>query len=234
MHSAAVIRPRRLSPILIVGILTFVLGSVSLMGFLGFILRGIIVDQSTLISEFPAPMYWRSDGTVRASVHIGGPFHLLDAKTGKFVSDKDFAGKWHLMYFGYTRCPDICPTELSHIVEALDLMGHGAALITPIFITIDPNRDNSPTMAHYVGLFSPRLVGLTGNPQDIDQIEWEYNVYALLNPNSVPGNNYDVVHSAYIYLINPKGDVAAIYPPNAQPEDLARNWSRQIETSKTP
>jgi len=202
------------------------------MGFLGFILRGIVVDQSTLISEFPTPMYLQSDGTVRATVHVGGPFRLLDANSGKIVSDADYLGKWQLIYFGYTRCPDVCPTELSHIVAALNLMGQRGALITPIFITVDPKRDSAATMAHYVGLFSPRLVGLTGDQQELARVEWEYNVYVLLNPNTVSGNNYDVVHSAYIYLINAKGEVAAIYPPNAEPADLARNWMRQLAAGK--
>ncbi len=222
-------QPRR-SPLLIVGILTFVLGSVSLFGLMAFILKGIITDQSTLISEFPEPMYLQGDGTVRSSVPIGGPFRLVDAKSGKIVTSADYLGKWHIMYFGYTLCPDVCPTELQHIVQALSAMGNRGQSITPIFITVDPARDNASTMAQYVALFSPRLIGLTGNQQDIDQIVWEYNVYVLSNPDEVSGNNYDVVHSAFIYLIDPEGNLAAIYPPDAQPSDLAMHWTRLLES----
>jgi protein SCO1/2 len=155
-------------------------------------------------------------------VSIGGPFTLTDARTGAAVTNASYRGRWMLVYFGYTFCPDICPTDLQKMAAALASIGAAADRITPIFITVDPSRDRAVPLARYVGLFSPRLVGLTGTEAQIDAVVHAYRVYAVKVPPASPGAPYLVNHSAFIYLMSPAGKLAAIFAPDITTADLAR------------
>jgi cytochrome oxidase Cu insertion factor (SCO1/SenC/PrrC family) len=161
------------------------------------------------------------EGTL-AGVSIGGPFKLTNAKTGAAVTEASYRGRWMLVYFGYTFCPDICPTDLAKMVAALADIGAPADRITPIFITVDPGRDSAVPLARYVGLFSPKLVGLTGTQAQIDAADGGYRVYVEKVPPASPGAPYLVNHSAFMYLMNPAGKLAAIFPPDIKTADLAR------------
>jgi cytochrome oxidase Cu insertion factor (SCO1/SenC/PrrC family) len=155
-------------------------------------------------------------------VSLGGPFQLTDAVTGKKVTDRSFPGKWLLLYFGYTFCPDVCPTDLQKIVAALAQMGKATDKIVPIFITVDPARDTPGALARYVALFSPRLIGLTGNQTAIDAVSKEFRVFVQKVPGATADAPYSVNHSAFLYLMSPSGDLAALYPPDASAKTLSQ------------
>ncbi len=138
---------------------------------------------------------------------IGGPFALTD-HTGRRVTEKDFAGKHMLVYFGYTFCPDICPAELQVMSAALDALGDKASKVTPVFITVDPERDTVEQMNSYVGNFHNRLVGLTGSPEDIKKAAKAFRVY-YAKAKDESSTDYLMDHSSIVYLMSPKGEYLA-------------------------
>jgi len=144
-------------------------------------------------SDAPAP-------PVQSPVH--GHF-TLEKLDGKAVSDADYRGKWLLIYFGYTFCPDVCPTTLTQIGAALKDLGSTADKFQPIFITLDPARDKQPVMAEYMKSFDPRIVALRGDPMDIEEAAKSYHVY--YRPRALGNGQYTVDHSSYIYVIDPTG-----------------------------
>jgi cytochrome oxidase Cu insertion factor (SCO1/SenC/PrrC family) len=163
-----------------------------------------------------------------AGVPIGGPFSLTNAATGGTVTDQSFHGKWMLVYFGYSFCPDVCPTDLQRIVAALQQMGKASDQIVPIFITVDPARDTREALARYVALFSPRLIGLTGSQEAVNQAVSAYRVFVQKVPAATPGAPYAVNHSAFIYLMDSKGRLAGVFPPGSSPTVLAQAWRKSL------
>ncbi len=133
---------------------------------------------------------------------IGGHF-ALSMPDGRRVTDATFRGKWLLVYFGYTSCPDVCPTTLSAMALALDKLGPLADKVQPVFITVDPERDTSKIVGEYVKDFDPRFVGLVGSPQEIGTAAREFHVYYRVR--QLGNNEYVVDHSSFIYLIDPNG-----------------------------
>ncbi|GGF06945.1 copper-binding protein [Aliidongia dinghuensis] len=150
---------------------------------------------------------------------IGGPFQLVDARNGKTVTDQDFKGKWLLIYFGYTHCPDACPTALNDLSLALDKLGEKRAAMAPVFITIDPERDTADVMKDYVASFAPDIVGLTGSTEQIAQAEKEYRVYAAKHPTKDGG--YDMDHSSIIYVMDPSGRFVTNFTHETDPDQMA-------------
>src|ERR1700675_3611962 len=135
---------------------------------------------------------------------IGGPFTLTD-QTGKTVTDKDFSGRYMLVFFGFTHCPDICPAELQVIAQALDRLGDKASKVVPVFITLDPERDTPEAMADYVKSFGPNFIGLTGSPEAIAAAAKAYRVAYSKVENKESAGDYSVDHSALVYLMDPEG-----------------------------
>jgi cytochrome oxidase Cu insertion factor (SCO1/SenC/PrrC family) len=135
---------------------------------------------------------------------IGGPFTLTD-HTGKRVTDADFRGRYMLVFFGFTFCPDVCPSGLQVIAAALDKLGPKAESIVPLFVSVDPERDTPAQLASYVKSFHPRLIGLTGTPAEIEAAVKAYRVYAkkVTDPKSTAGYTFD--HSTFIYVMGPDG-----------------------------
>src|SRR5712675_783338 len=130
---------------------------------------------------------------------VGGPFALV-ATNGEDVSDETYRGKWLLIFFGYTSCPDACPTALNNISVALEKLGSDAAKLQALFVTVDFHRDTREVMRDYLQSFDPRIIGLTGTLDQIDRVAKEYRVYvAQQKSESDEANNYLVSHSAYIY-----------------------------------
>ena len=139
---------------------------------------------------------------------IGGPFELTD-HNGNTVTNKTYTGKYMLVYFGFTFCPMICPTGLTKIADTLDLLGSTADKITPIFITVDPERDTPEHLKEYVTHFHPRLVGLSGTMEQIKTVTGAYRVYFNKVENKAPDadpEDYTVDHTANTYLMGPNGD----------------------------
>ena len=135
---------------------------------------------------------------------VGGPFALTD-HAGRAVTDQTYRGRWMLIYFGYTFCPDICPTSLSTIAAALDgLAPEERAKVQPLFVTVDPERDTPAVMKDYVAAFAPDLIGLVGTPEQTEAVKKAYRVYAVKAKSDDP-TAYTVDHSSIIYLMGPDG-----------------------------
>jgi protein SCO1 len=149
---------------------------------------------------------------------VGGPFTLVDGD-GRTVTDRDYRGKWLVVYFGFTFCPDACPTALSKIAESLDALGPDAARVQPLFITIDPERDTPPVMKQYVAAFDSRIVGLTGTPQQIAAVAKAYRAYYQRVGD---GPNYTMDHSTGIYLVDPAGRFNSLLPHDSSGQEMAK------------
>jgi len=148
---------------------------------------------------------------------VGGPFTLVD-HTGRTVTDKDFRGRYMLVYFGFTHCPDVCPSGLQVMVAALEKVGAKADQVTPILITVDPERDTPEQLASYVPSFHPRLVGLTGSPEQVAAALKSYRVYAkkVEDAKSAAGFTFD--HTSLLYLMDRNGEYVAHFT-HATPVD---------------
>lgn len=172
----------------------------------------------------------RMTSTTTGAAAIGGPFQLTD-HTGKAVTDADFRGRYTLIYFGYTYCPDVCPTELAAMSQALDGAGTAAERVQPLFISVDPQRDTVPHLADYVALFHPRLVGLTGTPDQIATVAKAYRVYYAKAPQEGGGpDDYLMDHSSFIYLMDPQGRFITVYPAGTTADAIAADLKKRIAT----
>ncbi|WP_338696431.1 SCO family protein [Bradyrhizobium sp. 26S5] len=148
---------------------------------------------------------------------VGGPFALTD-QAGHARTDKEFRGKLMLVYFGFTYCPDVCPTDLQAIALVLDKLGPDGDQVQPIFITVDPERDTAAHLAEYVPLFHPRLIGLTGSADAIRQVADAYKVYYARVP--LKDGDYTVDHTAYIYLMDRDGNYLGFFPPGTSADRM--------------
>lgn len=156
---------------------------------------------------------------------VGGPFALLD-QNGETRTDRDFRGRWMLIYFGYTNCPDVCPTTLALMSDVMTRLGGRAARIAPIFITVDPDHDTPQLMKQYLAPFGSKFVGLTGPKSHIASVASEYRVYVRRRP--LGGGRYAVDHSNIIYLMSPAGKFAADYDNSQAPEEIAADLKRRL------
>ena len=152
-------------------------------------------------------------------VSIGGDFTLVDGD-GRTVTQDDLRGKLALVLFGFTFCPDVCPTELQVIAQAMDVLGPQAAEVRPVFITVDPERDTPAKMKEYVEQFHPSITGLTGTPQQVAAAARAWRVYySKVTP---PGaTDYLMDHSAFTYLMGRDGSLRALFRPGTTPEEMA-------------
>ena len=160
---------------------------------------------------------------------IGGPFSLIDDE-GQTKTDKDFRGRYMLIYFGYTYCPDVCPTALQSMTQAMDqLPPESQAKITPIFITIDPERDTAKQLKAYVENFHPRLVGLTGTPEQIAQTARLYRVYfGRAKDEREESTEYLMDHSSIIFLMDPDGQYVTHFTHATTPEKMAEKLATVV------
>src|SRR6516225_5155880 len=159
-----------------------------------------------------------------AAPRIGGHFSLT-APDGTEVTDRSFPGKWLLLYFGYTFCPDACPTALNTIAEVLDELGTLAEQIQPIFITVDRQRDTPAVLAEYVKAFHPRLIGLTGSAVQISAAAKDFHVF-----HQVRNEDYAIDHSSYVYVIDPSGRVVDLITGNLPGHPVAAELQRLIQS----
>lgn len=158
---------------------------------------------------------------------VGGPFSLVD-HTGRRVTDQDFRGQYMLVYFGFTYCPDVCPSGLQVIAAALEKLGAKADRITPVFITVDPERDTPAQLAEYVKSFHPRLVGLTGTKAEIDATAKAYRVYykKVEDEKSTAGFTFD--HTSIIYLMDPSGTYVTHFSHTTDVDTLAGRLAKVL------
>ena len=148
---------------------------------------------------------------------VGGPFTLTD-QTGRQRSDAEFRGKLMIVYFGYTYCPDVCPTDLMAITQTLDALGPAAEDVQPVFITIDPERD-SKVLADYVSAFHRSLVGLTGSPEEIRNVADAYKAF-YVKVQDERSREYSIDHAGVIYLMGRNGEYLGFMPPQTNPDRL--------------
>ncbi len=172
-----------------------------------------------LTERLMEPKTVSGEGVVVAPTGIGGPFKLT-SDAGKTVTEKDFAGKYALVYFGYSFCPDVCPTGLQNIASGLDKLGDDAKKVVPVFVSVDPDRDTPDQLAQYVDLFHPDMVGLTGSAEDIKKVAKKFRVYYALHKDKDP-DNYPVDHSSFTYLMGPDWKIVAVFRHDATPVNIA-------------
>jgi protein SCO1 len=156
---------------------------------------------------------------------ISGHF-ALSMTDGRRVTDESFRGKWLLVYFGYTYCPDVCPTTLMSMAQALEKLGPLADTVQPVFITVDPARDTAQVVAEYVKNFDPRFVGLVGSPQEIATAAHEFHVYYQVR--QLGNNEYVIDHSSFIYLVNPGGTLVRLLTGDLPGHQLAEELRKLI------
>jgi protein SCO1/2 len=138
---------------------------------------------------------------------------------GKEVTDADYRGKWLLIYFGYTFCPDVCPTTLTDVGAALDSLGADADKFQPIFITLDPARDSAKVMTDYLKAFSPRFVGLRADGATISETAHHFHVYFRMQ--SLGNGQYGIDHSSYVYVVDPHGNFVELLSPDVPGHSMA-------------
>lgn len=158
---------------------------------------------------------------------VGGPFQLTD-HLGKRVTDKDFRGRYMLVMFGFTFCPDVCPSGLQVMSAALDKLGKKGEKITPIFISVDTERDTPAQLAQYVPSFHPRLIGLTGTPQEVDAAAKAYRVYYKKVRDEKSSAAYTIDHTALIYLMGPDGAYVAHFSHAAGVDVVAERLGKLL------
>jgi protein SCO1/2 len=156
---------------------------------------------------------------------VGGPFSLVD-QNGRTVTNKDLLGKPHLVFFGFTHCPDVCPTKLFEISEVLRAAGDAGRDLRALFITVDPERDTPEVLKSYLGSFDERIIGLTGEPAAVQDAIRTFRAFA----RKVPTNDgeYAMEHTALVYLMDRKGVFAGSFNLNRSPAEAAQDLLRQL------
>lgn len=172
-------------------------------------------------------LFWAMGGVSKVAqpAAIGGPFQLTD-QNGKAVTDKSLKGKPTLIFFGYTHCPDVCPTSLFEISEVLRAMGKDADKVNAIFISVDPERDTPATMKDYLSSFDPHLQGLSGAPAETAKVISSYRVYAKKVPTK--DGDYTMDHTALIYLMDREGRFVSPFNLKRTPEEAAADLKRYL------
>jgi len=172
-------------------------------------------------------MLWAMGGarSIATPAAIGGPFQLTD-QSGQTVTDKEMHGRPTLIFFGFTHCPDVCPTSLFEISEVLRAMGQDADRVNAYFISVDPERDTTEAMKDYLSSFDPHLKGLTGPPEDLAKVISEYRVYAKKVP--LKDGDYTMDHTALVYLMDREGKFVAPFNLKRTPDEAASDLKRYL------
>jgi protein SCO1/2 len=158
-------------------------------------------------------------------IAIGGPFDLID-QNGKAFTDADLKGKWQLVFFGYTHCPDVCPTALNDLSLALDQLGAKEKEVGIVFISVDPERDTPAVLKSYVESFGGPIEALTGPPAAVAKAAQNYRVFYAKHPRADGG--YDMDHSALIYIMDPQGRFTATFTPDDTPDTMAARLKKLV------
>src|SRR3954469_7593081 len=172
-------------------------------------------------------MFWALGGMrgVTAPTAIGGPFQLTD-QAGQTVTEQNLKGKPTLIFFGFTHCPDVCPTSLFEISEVLKAMGKDADRVNALFVSVDPERDTAAAMKDYLSSFDPHLKGLTGNPESIAKVLSAYRVYSKKVP--LKDGDYTMDHTALIYLMDREGRFVSPFNLKRTPAEAATDLKKYL------
>lgn len=191
------------------------------------ILFGLLIGGAAALTLLVAPMQPQGTAVTSGKAAIGGPFTLTD-HTGKRVTEKDFAGRLLLVYFGFTNCPDICPSGLQVISAALDKLGPQSEKVTPVFISVDPERDSVSVLGEYVKSFHPRIVGLTGSAEDVRGAAKAFRVYYKKVEDEQNPTRYSVDHTSFMYLMDANGEFLQHFPHTVTVDKLAEGISKHL------
>jgi protein SCO1/2 len=164
-------------------------------------------------------------GNMRASIAIGGPFHLTD-QSGQPVTERNLQGRPTLLFFGYTHCPDVCPTSLFEISEVLRAMGQDADRVNAYFISVDPERDTASVIKDYLTSFDPHLKGLTGDAGAVAQVVTEFRVYAKKVP--LKNGDYTIDHASLVYLLDRSGQFVSPFNMKRTPQEAVADLRRYL------
>jgi protein SCO1/2 len=187
---------------------------------LGAFIAGLVLFSAVIFivtGRTPAPM--------AISSAIGGPFRLVDQEA-KPITDQDLKGKPFLVFFGFTHCPDICPTTLFEVSEILRSLGKDADRVRALFVTVDPERDTAEKMKDYLSSFDPHLIGVTGDPASIAAMNKAYRVYSKKVP--LEGGGYTMDHTAIVYLMDKEGRFVAPFNMKRKPQEAAADLRRYL------
>lgn len=160
---------------------------------------------------------------------IGGPFQLMNAEDGKPVTEKDLKGKFSIIYFGFTHCPDVCPDELEKMSKAItkmDLLKGVGEMVTPVFISVDSKRDTPEAVKTYIKEFHPRFMGLTGDEEQVKNAAKAYRVYYAIGETD--GEDYLVDHSIFFFLMDPEGEFVDFYGRNSTADEIVEKVSKHV------
>jgi protein SCO1/2 len=191
----------------------------------------ILFGLSAVLALCAAVLAWRLVGaggeldSGGKAARIGGAFTLTD-QNGQARSDRDFHGRWVIVYFGYSYCPDVCPATLQQIADTLRRLGPRASQIVPVFITLDPERDHPLTLKKYLAAFGPEFVGLTGTAAQIASVAHAYGVYYA--KHKLPGNSYSIDHTSALYLLAPNGRFEQVLDEHESPAKLANDIGQRL------
>ena len=188
--------------------------------------RGLYIFLAALAMILGGVLYEQFELGGQGVQTIGGPFSLID-QNGISRSSSDFRGKIMLVYFGYTYCPDACPTTLAAITKTMDLLGSKASEVQPIFISVDPARDTVAQLKAYAANFTPHLLAMTGPPAELKKVEDEYHVYVAKVPQS-GGNDYLIDHSSIVYVMGRNGRYLNEFPTGVSPKVMAATLERYL------
>lgn len=194
------------------------------------VLAGLVIGAVAAVALFPEArqkLFPQAGPQTSGKALIGGPFTLTDT-TGRQVTDKNYRGRYMLVFFGFTACPDICPAGMQLISAALDKIGAKAENVTPIFISVDPERDTPQKLAGFVKNFSPRIVGLTGTRDEIAGVAKAYKVFYEKTPNEAAPADYGMNHTSIIYLMSPDGEYVTHFTPMTSVDAMAEKLSNLL------
>ena len=185
-----------------------------------------LVAAALLAGSGAAPAQQAEPQPEPPPLDIGGPFALVDHE-GNAVTDRDFGGRFVLLFFGYANCPGVCPIGLRHMTEAFDLLGDKSGAVAPVLITVDPERDTVETLGPALARIHPRLIGLTGTPEQLAAARRAYRVGAKATGRDLQGGAL-FEHGTFIYLLGPDGKFLSLFPPVMPPAALAAAIARYM------
>jgi protein SCO1/2 len=186
---------------------------------------GSFVAGLALFSAVVFIVTGRSPAPIALPSAVGGPFRLVD-QNDQTITDQDLKGQPFLVFFGFTHCPDVCPTTLFEVSEVLRVLGPDSKRVRALFVTVDPERDTPAKLKDYLSSFDPRLVGVTGDAAGIAAVEKAYRVYAKKVPLDAGG--YTMDHTAIVYLMDKNGRFVAPFNLKRRPEDAAADLRRYL------
>ena len=202
---------------------------IALLSLLGFVIgTGVAWMQVSreLSFGYQAAKIEPASGPMAAETAPGGAFTLTD-QDGNAVTEKDYADSYKLVFFGFTNCPDVCPVELQKIATVMKALGPRAADVTPLFISVDPQRDTPDVMKEYTAQFDPRIIGLTGTPEQVKAAEAAYKVYAA-RVDDPSLSDYTMNHSSYTFFMSPDGKLISLFSPRDAASDIVKQMMQAL------